>query len=109
MTHHDSVRQQLQAIEALLRLQNYWQPCAPESAAFESSQPFFMDTMEPLEWLQWVLLPKMYALLDGGLPLPQTFAVSPYYEMALEATHLPLRDALLAELAQLDALFDDHA
>ena len=37
-------------------------------------------------------------------PLPQAFAVSPYYEMALEATH-PARDVMLVELEKLDALF----
>ena len=107
MTHHDSVRQQLQAIETLLRRHDHWQSSAPEPAAFESTQPCCMDTLEPVEGLQWVLIPRMHALLDGSLPLPQTFAVGPYYEMALDAAH-PLRDVLLAELTQLDALFGDN-
>lgn len=106
MTHPDRVRQQLQAIEALLRRHDHWQSSAPERAAFESSQPFCMDTMAPFEWLQWVLIPRMHALLDGGLPLPQAFAVGPYYEMALDAAH-PQREALLEALARLDALFGD--
>ena len=106
MTHHDRVRQQLQVIEALLRRHDHWQPSAPERAAFESSQPFCMDTMAPFEWLQWVLIPRMHALLDGGLPLPQAFAVGPYYEMALDVTH-PLRDLILEELTRLDTLFGD--
>lgn len=106
MTHHDRVRQQLQAIETLLRRHGHWQSSAPERAAFESSQPFCMDTMAPFEWLQWVLIPRMHALLEGGLPLPQAFAVGPYYEMALDAAH-PQRDALLEELTRLDALFGD--
>ncbi|HKS32877.1 MAG TPA: YqcC family protein [Enterobacteriaceae bacterium] len=107
MTQHDSVRQQLQALEALLRRHDHWQPSAPEPAAFESTQPFCMDTLEPVEWLQWVLIPRMHALLDGHFPLPQAFAVGPYYEVALDAAH-PLRDALVAELTQLDALFGDN-
>jgi Uncharacterized protein conserved in bacteria len=66
--------------------------------------PFCLDTLAPFEWLQWVLIPRMHALLEGGHPLPQAFAVSPYYEMALEATH-PARDVMLVELEKLDALF----
>ena len=46
----------------------------------------------------------MHALLDGGHPLPQAFAVAPYYEMALDATH-PARDVMLIELEKLDAVF----
>lgn len=64
----------------------------------------FMDTMEPLEWLQWVLIPRMHTLLDNAQPLPEAFAVAPYYEMALAADH-PQREAILAVLQDLDALF----
>ena len=104
MTQHQRVRQQLQLIEAQLREHDLWQTTAPALSAFESTQPFCMDTLAPFEWLQWVLIPRMHALLEGGHPLPQAFAVSPYYEMALEATH-PARDVMLVELEKLDALF----
>lgn len=60
--------------------------------------------MEPLEWLQWVLIPRMRQLLESGMPLPQNFAVAPYYEMALDNAH-PVRERVLAELLLLDALF----
>ena len=54
------------------------------------------------------MIPRLHALLDSGHPLPQAFAVAPYYEMALDAAH-PARDALLAELEALDALFGGKA
>lgn len=104
MSLHDNVRAQLHAIEALLREHKQWQKSAPQPDVFESTQPFCMDTLEPYEWLQWVLIPRMHALLEGGHPLPQAFAVAPYYEIALEAAH-PARDVILAELQRLDALF----
>ncbi len=63
-----------------------------------------MDTLAPFEWLQWVLIPRMHALLDSGQPLPQAFAIAPYYEIALEASH-PARDVILVQLQHLDALF----
>ena len=66
---------------------NHWQEQAPDSRAFASEQPFCLDTLEPLEWLQWVLIPRMHQLLDSGMPLPQNFAVAPYYEMALDKAH----------------------
>ena len=106
MTHPDSVRAQLHALEALLRDHQLWQVTAPQPDAFESTQHFCMDTLEPFEWLQWVLIPRMHALIDGGHPLPNGFAIAPYYEMALDAAH-PARDIVLAELLALDALFGD--
>ncbi len=83
MTTHDRVRLQLQALEALLREHQHWRNDEPQPHQFNSTQPFFMDTMEPLEWLQWVLIPRMHDLLDNNQPLPGAFAVAPYYEMAL--------------------------
>ncbi len=64
----------------------------------------FAGYPEPLEWLQWVLIPRMHQLLESGQPLPQNFAVTPYYEMALDQAH-PVRESMLAELLLLDALF----
>ena len=58
MTLHDSVRDRLRAIEALLRETEHWQETAPDSSAFASDKPFCLDTLEPLEWLQWVLIPR---------------------------------------------------
>ncbi|ELQ6226882.1 YqcC family protein [Cronobacter turicensis] len=104
MERHQRVRQQLQRVEQVLRHHQQWQIAAPDSSAFESTQPFCMDTLEPYEWLQWVLIPRLHALLDAGAPLPQAFAVAPYYEVVLEASH-PARDAVLVTLVELDALF----
>lgn len=104
MTLYTQVGERLHTLEMLLREAGFWQETAPDSQALASEQPFCLDTLQPLEWLQWVLLPRMQQLLDSEQPLPQNFALAPYYEMALDAAH-PLRDSLLAELQLLDALF----
>lgn len=104
MTTHDRVRQQLHALEMLLREHCHWRLDTPQTHLFTSTQPFYMDTMEPLEWLQWVLIPRMHTLLDNVQLLPEEFAVSPYYEMVLAADH-PQREAILKVLQDLDALF----
>jgi uncharacterized protein YqcC (DUF446 family) len=102
MTQHDSVRAQLHAIEALLRQHQLWQETAPQPEAFASTQPFCLDTLAPFEWLQWVLIPRMHALLEGTrfrrrlLSLPI---------MKWRSTTHPARDVMLVELEKLDALF----
>lgn len=103
MTTHDRVRQQLHTLETLLREHRHWRQDAAGAPVYQHPT-IFMDTMEPLEWLQWVLIPRMHTLLDNAQPLPEAFAVAPYYEMALAADH-PQRETILAVLQDLDALF----
>lgn len=98
------ITQRLQQVEAVLRTHGHWQSQAPKAEAFTSTQPFCLDTLQPLEWLQWVLIPRLHALIAAEAPLPASFAVTPYYEMALPPT-TPGHTALLLTLSQLDALF----
>lgn len=52
----------------------------------------------PVEWLQWVLIPACMRCLIMQ-PLPEAFAITPYYEMALamiihSAIQIPLQDLM---------------
>ncbi|WP_075183180.1 YqcC family protein [Pantoea sp. 1.19] len=96
--------QHLHAVEIALRDTANWQQQAPAPEAFDSSQPFCVDTMAPTEWLQWVLLPRMRAILDSGAPLPSDFALTPYFEMALPADFSG-RLLILLRLGALDDWF----
>ncbi|WP_300001765.1 YqcC family protein [uncultured Cedecea sp.] len=105
MDSHTQIRQHLIIIEQILRDHALWQETMPHPAALDSTQPFCMDTLDPVEWLQWVLLPRMHALLDSERALPGEFAVAPYYEMALDGSRRE-REPLLAVLLSLDAFFN---
>lgn len=94
------VRQSLLQIEQAMRDAAIWQAQPPASAAFDSVEPFCIDTMQAEQWLQWILLPRMHALLDSHAPLPDHFAIAPYFEEALPDAPA----ALLAQLRQLDTL-----
>lgn len=102
------VIQRLQQVEAVMREHDHWQAQSPEAHAFTSTEPFCLDTMEPLQWLQWVLIPRFHALIEAGAPLPKNFAIAPYYEVALP-TDTAGYAALQAVLVKFDALFQDAA
>lgn len=108
MSREQQVRERLQAIQQILQDAGLWQACAPNTEAFESQEPFCVDTMMPVQWLQWVFLPRMQAMLDAGVTLPVKLAVAPYYEMALEG-EIPARASLLHALNELDQLFEHEA
>lgn len=105
MSIQNQVRHRLQAIEQSMRDLALWQVSPPNPDAFSSIEPFCIDSMLAEEWLQWVLLPRMYALLDSGAPLPTRFAIAPYFEEALKDKQ-PNCISLLSQLQQLDALLN---
>lgn len=105
MDSYTQVRQHLINIEQVLRDHALWQEVMPQPTALESTQPFCMDTLDPVEWLQWVLIPRMHALLDSEQPLPSEFAIAPYYEMALDSSRHE-RESLLVVLMSLDEFFN---
>lgn len=105
MSIHNQVRRSLQAIEQSMRDLALWQAAPPDHEAFSSTEPFCIDSMSAEAWLQWVFLPRMYALLDAEAPLPTRFAITPYFEEALkdrEPSSLPL----LVLLQQLDLMLN---
>ncbi|PJG82675.1 YqcC family protein [Caviibacterium pharyngocola] len=80
----DQTREQLRRLQQVMEKLDLWQSFPPDETAFLSTQPFALDTMEADEWLQWIFIPRMYALLEGDLPLPNEIAVVPYIEEALK-------------------------
>lgn len=105
MMREQQVQERLLAIETQLKTAGLWQAVAPNNEAFASTEPFCVDTMTPLQWLQWVFLPRMQALLDAGAALPVSLAIAPYYEVWLEG-EIPERAQLLHCLNALDQLFE---
>jgi len=93
----------LNQIEAELKAAGLWAGVAPDEKAMQSTAPFFCDTMPLQHWLQFVFLPRMRALVEGRLPLPQQIAVCPMAEEAFK----PLDGStllLINRIADLDEL-----
>ena len=101
MNIENQVRQILEDIEQVMRDEKLWHATPPEAEAFESKEPFSVDTMSAEQWLQWVLVPRMYALLEAQAPLPTRFAITPYFEVAM-----PEALRLLTQLQRLDDLLN---
>ncbi len=97
--HLEQLRQTMQRL-------NLWQAVPPAQEAFLSQEPFSLDTMAPEEWLQWVFIPRMQALLESGAPLPNQIAISPYIEEALK--EFDELTALLAPLVALEELLQNQ-
>lgn len=108
--YYSDIENLLINIELIIRQSDLWQQVPPAISAFESTYPFCLDTLSPLEWLQWVFLPKMHRLLAEKLTLPTNVALLPYFEerqLELGKSGVLLID-VLKQLDEQFAIFAIH-
>ncbi|MGY4677550.1 YqcC family protein [Pasteurella sp. P03HT] len=99
---HQQTKLYLQQLQQVMVELNVWQTTPPEEQAFLSEQPFALDTMSPTEWLQWIFIPRMHALIESGAPLPSKISITPYLEEALK--EMETLQTLLRPISEIEAL-----
>jgi uncharacterized protein YqcC (DUF446 family) len=97
-----AVKSLLIALEAELKQQQLWCTQPPDPVALLSTAPFCYDTMVFEQWLQYVFIPRLYALLAANSPLPQKISMLPLAELAFKARAFDA-EPLLAIIARLDS------
>ena len=101
--HLDRVTDGLLKIEIELRELDVWQHEPLPDEAFESSQPFCLDTMEFTQWLQFVFLDRMKSLVEAGHPLPSVSGIAPMAEEHFRGRQ-ESGDGLIQALDEMDRL-----
>jgi len=71
-----------------------------------STQPFCLDTLVFNEWLQFVFIEKIRALIKNGQALPVNCAIAPYGEEFFRGQSLDVA-GLLGVLTAIDKLFSE--
>ena len=100
------IAEQLLLIERELRVQGWWDDVSPSVEALSSVEPFSVDTLDFEQWLQWIFLPRMKAILENDLPLPNASGILAMAEMVY--AQRPGQGAQLQRLlAQFDQLISD--
>lgn len=84
---HKIVDKLLQLLQKRLVETGLWQAAQPSPEDLESQEPFCVDTLAYEQWLKFVFIPRMKALLDAKSPLPQACALTPQAEMQFSEAH----------------------
>lgn len=101
----NQVKQHLTDLQIALTVHQLWEATPPSADDLANEQPFCIGTLSPTQWLQWIFIPRMHAIIDANSTLPRNFAITPYLEEALkEETYL---SAIAAPLYQLEQLLKD--
>ncbi len=98
----EAVRSLLAELEAELKRQSLWEAMPPSPEALASTSPFCVDTLPFTQWLQWIYIPRLRAIMDHGAVLPTGSDIKPYAEEAFKAQHIENRLSLLELIEQLD-------
>ncbi|MBE8576968.1 YqcC family protein [Vibrio sp. OPT18] len=69
----------LQQLEQQMRQCSLWSALPPSNEALASVEPFAIDSLKPEEWLQWIFIVKINAMMDAQMSLPKGFAIHPYF------------------------------
>lgn len=91
----------LDELKTVLQDLALWQSSRPSDAALASTQPFALDTLEFHEWLQFILIERLNAMILLDHPLPTSVSIFPMAEEVYKDD--PERfAALLDVIARLD-------
>ncbi|KJY85383.1 pseudouridine synthase [Vibrio galatheae] len=100
MTKEKQLAALLDQLEHAMQQHQIWPLERPSQQALQSEQPFALDTLQPHEWLRWVFIDKMHHILSQSQPLPQGFALAPYFEQCWSEN--PALMPVIAILQQID-------
>lgn len=77
---HCRLSQELLALESEMKRLDLWQAATPHPTVLASTQPFCIDTLTLPQWLQFVFVPRMTALVEANDPLPTACGIKPLAE-----------------------------
>ncbi|MEZ8099904.1 YqcC family protein [Vibrio bivalvicida] len=80
MTKEKQLAALIDQLEQSMKQLDRWQTESPTEKALQSQQPFALDALTPEEWLQWIFIVKLRAMLEQLQPIPYGFSLSPYFE-----------------------------
>lgn len=97
------IADQLLLIEAELRQLDWWESTAPSEDELASVEPFCVDTLSFAQWLQWIFLPRMKAIIERGEALPAASGITVMAEVVYRESPVQV-SALLGALRRFDKL-----
>lgn len=96
----------LLSIETEMRRLEIWESERPHEAAFQSTEPFCLDTLSFTQWIQFVFLERMRQIIENERALPVGSGIAPMAE-----EHFRDRpesgQRLIRELEVVDQLLSD--
>ncbi|WAJ69103.1 YqcC family protein [Catenovulum adriaticum] len=95
----------LRDLEQVLKQLDLWQVNRPSQSALTSTQPFCIDTLDFHQWLQFIFIERMQAILNSKQSLPPNLCLMPIAEEVYKDADFNPKPLYLV-LTQIDNLFN---
>ena len=83
----------LTELEEALRAAELWSLTQPSAEALASQQPFACDTLALEQWLQFIFIPRLRAMLEANAAVPP-MQLLPMAEVTWQSLHQPVQRVL---------------
>ncbi len=101
--NNQSIEKLLLQLSEELRTLNLWQEKSPNMCLLASQAPFCCDTLSFEQWLQFVFIPRLNAMIEAKQTLPTNIALCPMAEESFK--HLGAKvKTLINIIADIDQL-----
>jgi uncharacterized protein YqcC (DUF446 family) len=105
MDNNEQLTSVLRSLQQAMDNIGHWSELGISSEALASQQPFCLDTMNFSQWLQFVFIPNMHALIDAEQVLPRLVKGQGIEPMAREFYKNTAADqTIIVLIRQLDDL-----
>ena len=95
MSTYQPLQTALLELEASMKAADLWRMPTPDADAFASQQPFCIDTMSLPQWVRFVFIARLNALMDARAAMPAKCEVAPAVAAYLQQEKTPAHHQLL--------------
>lgn len=95
MSIYQPLQTALLELEASMKAANLWRMPTPDAEAFASQQPFCIDTMSLPQWIRFVFIARLNALIDARAVMPAKCEIAPAVAAYLQQEKVPVHHQLL--------------
>lgn len=104
MSQYQALEQALRELEAAMMAGSMWRQEAPSAAALASREPFCVDSMSLPQWLRYVLIARLRAMIEARQALPVTADMAPAAELYLKDHSLGARLPVVEAVRKIDVI-----
>lgn len=103
METYQQLSDMLKTLEEGLQSEELWLAQTPSNDALSSVEPFAVDTLTFIQWLQFLFLPQIKQICQEAAELPAVCSIAPMAEEYFKSIHIN-GDTIVSQLTQIDQL-----